>query len=111
MQLFGAWPRIPPTPSALWHSASSVKCMSLRMPAHPGARSRVNSARSGPQSGCQTDFIQAVAVRARHDDVRADKIASVAATRFLGVQQRALPPLFVQPQIFETVAVVDTVDH
>ena len=56
MQLFGALPRIPPTPTALWHLASSVKCTSLRMPARPGARSRVNSARSGPQSGWQTNF-------------------------------------------------------
>jgi hypothetical protein len=30
-------------------------CTSPRMPAPPGARSRVNSARSQPQSGCQTN--------------------------------------------------------
>jgi hypothetical protein len=35
----GGLPRIPPTPTALWHLASSVKCTSLRMPAHRGARS------------------------------------------------------------------------
>ena len=33
-----------------------VRCTSVRMPASPGARSRVNSARSsGPPSGCQTN--------------------------------------------------------
>ena len=52
----------PPTPTALWRLAGSVRCTSPRMPARPGARSRVNSARSGPQSGCRT--------RAPFDQVR-----------------------------------------
>jgi photosystem II stability/assembly factor-like uncharacterized protein len=56
MRLCGALLRIPPTPTALWRSACSVRCTSVRMPARPGARSRVKSGRSGPQSGCQTDF-------------------------------------------------------
>ena len=55
MPLCGASPRIPPTPTASWRSASSVRCTSVRMPVRPGARSRANSARSGPQSGCRTD--------------------------------------------------------
>jgi len=57
MPLCGALPRIPLTPTALWPSACSVRSMSVRTPARPGARSHVSSARSGPQPGCQTDFL------------------------------------------------------
>src|ERR1700730_2780208 len=46
----------PADPTALWRLACWVRSTSVRMPARPGARSRVNSARSGPQSGCQTNF-------------------------------------------------------
>jgi len=52
-----------------------------------------------------------VAVRDLHDDVGADKIASVAAVGFFEVSSSALRSLFIQPEIFETVAVVDAVDH
>jgi hypothetical protein len=36
-------------------SPCSARCMSVRMQAGPGARSRVTSVRSGPRSGCQTN--------------------------------------------------------
>jgi hypothetical protein len=45
----------PLTPTALWRSACSVRCTSPRMPALPGARSRVDSARSAPLSWWQTN--------------------------------------------------------
>jgi hypothetical protein len=47
---------IPPPPTALYRLVCSVRCTSVRTPARPGARSRVNSARSRPQPGRQTDF-------------------------------------------------------